>query len=191
MTTPRERAKAAARAMYENVAHLYRYDQQWINRSAAALEAAIIADRRETWTCFHCGEVFTDRALAVEHFGASEMQDAACQIDIAKYREMEELHARNLAEDTERDRTIYRLQAEMTVKMRQEEEKGYARGLADARRELLAPDEATLEAIGREIAITSGHALWDMQQETWTPTRSCEEEARAALAALRRLKGVE
>jgi|HubBroStandDraft_1064217.scaffolds.fasta_scaffold200742_1 hypothetical protein len=121
------------------------------NVIAASIEArdrALLAPDAEVWRCFHCGEVFTERSCAIEHFGASETAEPACQMDIAKYREMEELHARNLAEDTERDRVIYRLQAELTPKTREAEEQGYARGLRDARQELLAPDEATMsEAI--------------------------------------------
>jgi len=83
------------------------------------------------WRCFHCGEYFDTEEAALEHFGPNEMLDASCQIDIAKYREMETLNWRHLAEDSDADRRYYKQQAEHTVALRQEEEKGYARGLRD------------------------------------------------------------
>ncbi len=44
------------------------------------------------WRCFHCDEVFTDKAEALEHFGADESKDPACRItadDVKRVRELE------------------------------------------------------------------------------------------------------
>lgn len=100
------------------------------------LAAARDEGRREKrWTCVHCGEVFIDRATALEHFGPSEISFAACQIDIAEYRRMEEFTARCRAEDSDTDCAMYRMRAEHDAALRREEEAGYAKGLADGRRE--------------------------------------------------------
>ena len=84
------------------------------------------------WRCFHCDEVFADEAPAAEHFGTSQHQEPACQIDITKYREMEETVRRYNEEDTDLHREIHRLHASHQRELQGEEEKGYARGLADA-----------------------------------------------------------
>ena len=84
-----------------------------------------------SWTCFHCGETFTDPEDARLHFGDNGMADAACQIDIKAFREMETLVARWWAEDGDADRALYRMQAEHTVALHRAEEKGYERGLRD------------------------------------------------------------
>jgi hypothetical protein len=83
------------------------------------------------WRCFHCDEIFTDPADARRHFGQDCMSDAACQISVDAVREMEMLLARYRAEDSDKDRDMYRMQAEHTVAVREAEEKGYRRGLID------------------------------------------------------------
>lgn len=88
-------------------------------------------EQRAAWRCFHCDEMFTDKGAALEHFGRSESADPACQINIKRFREMEELLARWQAEDTDLHRHIYRLNADHAVALRREEELGYARGLKD------------------------------------------------------------
>ncbi len=85
----------------------------------------------KSWTCFHCGETFTDREDAWLHFGDNCMSGAACQIDIKTVREMETLLARYQAEDSDVERAMYRMQAEHTVALRRAEEEGYRRGLVD------------------------------------------------------------
>ncbi|OQD05521.1 hypothetical protein UE98_39195, partial [Burkholderia cenocepacia] len=54
-----------------------------------------------------------------------------CGIDIAEYRAMERRMAAYNEEDSELHRTIYGMQAQHQADLRREEEKGYARGLAD------------------------------------------------------------
>ncbi|KWC82737.1 hypothetical protein WL58_17860 [Burkholderia cepacia] len=83
--------------------------------------------------------MFTDAESATLHFGRSERQSPACSIDIAEYRSMEQrMHAYN-EEDSELHRTMYRMQAQHQTDLRREEEKGYARGLADGMKEHRSP----------------------------------------------------
>lgn len=98
------------------------------------------------WRCFHCDEVFTDHEAAVLHFGRSEHHEAGCTIDLAAFREMERLVSRYRDEDTDLHREIHRLRSEHSIALRREEEKGYARGLADASpaAALTAPDVGVL-----------------------------------------------
>lgn len=96
---------------------------------------------RAPWRCFHCDETFTDSDAAAEHFGRSEFQQPACQIDIAEYRKMEEVNRRHCEEDTDLHRTMYAMQSDHQIALRREEEKGYARGLKDA---VLYPADAAI-----------------------------------------------
>lgn len=42
----------------------------------------------EQWICFHCDEVFTDRAEAAKHFGTSTFDPAVCVIDAGEVSEL-------------------------------------------------------------------------------------------------------
>lgn len=86
---------------------------------------------RSGWRCFHCDETFADPEDARLHFGDDCTSDAACQINPASVREMERLLARYRAEDGDKDREFYRLQAEHYAALRRVEEEGYRRGLVD------------------------------------------------------------
>lgn len=92
-------------------------------------------DEQMPWRCFHCDEVFSDATSAAEHFGTSERQQPACQIDVAEYRRMEEINRRHCEEDTDLHRQMYALKCEHQRALLREEEKGYARGLADGMKE--------------------------------------------------------
>jgi hypothetical protein len=83
------------------------------------------------WRCFYCDEVFTDPDDAWVHFGDDHMSDAACQADVRAVREMERELARYRAEDSDKDRDMYRMQAEHAAALRRAEEEGYRRGLVD------------------------------------------------------------
>lgn len=83
------------------------------------------------WRCFHCSEVFTTQHEAQLHFGKGEFYDAICQVDGERFRELEYTVRMYREEDTELHREIHRLHAHYGNAMRQEEEKGYARGIAD------------------------------------------------------------
>lgn len=96
----------------------------------------------DVWRCFYCDEVFTERAAAAIHFGtggALRQDQPACRIDIAEYREMEEIVRRYADEDSDLHRAMYRMQSEHAVALRRAEEAGYARGLRDA---VLHPKDA-------------------------------------------------
>jgi hypothetical protein len=82
------------------------------------------------WRCFYCDEVFTDPEDARVHFGDDCMSDTACQI-VRAVREAARQLARYRAEDSDKDREFYRMQAEHTVALRRAEEEGYRRGLVD------------------------------------------------------------
>jgi hypothetical protein len=83
------------------------------------------------WRCFHCDEIFYDLLSAREHFGSSQMHEPACQINIAKFREMERRVELCDAEDSDLHRAIHKAECEGRQAARRAEETGYARGLAD------------------------------------------------------------
>lgn len=92
------------------------------------------------WRCFHCDEVFFDSAEAAKHFGEIRIaygvcihDEAACQVDIAKYREMQKQLERYRNEDTDLHRQIASLQAHHAAALMRAEEAGYAKGLRDGR----------------------------------------------------------
>ena len=90
------------------------------------------------WRCFHCGEICWTDEEALEHFGATQISKPACQLApdvgglVAIVRE-QEAELRNFrAEDTATSREFYALGARHAAALREMEEKGYAKGLADA-----------------------------------------------------------
>lgn len=55
------------------------------------------ADAAQRWRCFHCDEVFTDKAEAREHFGSDEWTTPACRLsadDVTRLRQLEATNAR-------------------------------------------------------------------------------------------------
>jgi hypothetical protein len=118
------------------------------------------AQAEQPWRCFHCDEVFTDAASAQEHFGRSQISEPACTIDAAKYREMEETVRRHCEEDTDLHRTIYAMESRHQTELRCEEEKGYARGLADAQAEQQGGGGAIVELQHVAVAEDGGKLRW-------------------------------
>lgn len=103
------------------------------------------------WTCFHCGETFTTVGAARDHFGADPLATPGCQIKAGEergllmaLRKAEAELARYRADDSDMDRKLYAMQAEHRAALQREEEKGYARGLADGQA-LAAEDRANLQ----------------------------------------------
>lgn len=97
------------------------------------------------WRCFYCGDTFTlaQRKHAEAHFGSEEDCLPVCQmrlpgehhlLNILRKQE-EELRA-FYAEDTELWRALYAQAADHAQSLRREEERGYAKGLSDARDEI-------------------------------------------------------
>lgn len=94
------------------------------------------------WRCFHCGEEFTkaQEKWARRHFGATEGDRPVCQMRVpgehsllAALRAAQDELARHRAEDTDLMRALYEMQSDHAAALRREEERGYARGLRDAR----------------------------------------------------------
>lgn len=100
------------------------------------------------WRCFHCGETFTlaQKRWAAEHFGLRQKQDPVCLIRTAGEDML--LHALRKAENElagfrEEDgaiiRAMYSMRADYAQALIREEERGYAKGVADTRKELECP----------------------------------------------------
>jgi len=93
------------------------------------------------WRCFHCDDVFTSEVDARHHFGSGQGSDPACKIKAAgefalldALRNAEDELARYRNEDSDVLRVLWSTRADHAAELRREEEKGYARGLEDARR---------------------------------------------------------
>lgn len=98
------------------------------------------------WTCFHCGDTFTDERSARAHFGPTPAHEPGC---ILKFQagdrsllralrvveaERDELRRQHCEEDSELHRALHAKDAEMHAAVRRAEEQGYARGLEDAKK---------------------------------------------------------
>jgi hypothetical protein len=92
------------------------------------------------WTCFHCTETFATAEAARLHFGPDCRSSPACQIKasegglVAEIRRLEAKLARYQVEDSDTDRAMYAMQARHAVELREAEDKGFARGVADMRK---------------------------------------------------------
>lgn len=83
------------------------------------------------WRCFHCDETFTDAAEAALHFGTTQAQQPACQLNLKWLRYVERQLERYRDEDTDLHRQMHAMASWHQTELRREEEKGYARGLRD------------------------------------------------------------
>jgi len=98
------------------------------------------------WTCFHCGETFMHANTARDHFGPHPGAEPGCVMRLQdgergllrRVRSLELELARYRVEDSDKDREMHAMMAAHAMALREEEEKGYARGLRDAK---LYPDE--------------------------------------------------
>lgn len=100
------------------------------------------------WRCFHCGDVFTQaqERWAREHFGADQDALPVCQMRLpgewhllTVLRKMEAELRSYREEDTDLWRSLHAMSADHAEALRREEERGYSKGLADARSELNPP----------------------------------------------------
>lgn len=99
------------------------------------------------WLCFHCGDYFppTDEGLADarDHFGVFMHSMPGCAIKLyandrrllRRIRALEAQLVRYQDEDTDLHRQVWAMESNHIDAMQREEEKGYARGLADGRKE--------------------------------------------------------
>lgn len=97
------------------------------------------------WVCFHCGEhfpaTFIGQRNARDHFGATPDSKPGCMIKLGpgdrrlllQLRAQEAELDRYRAEDSDKDRQMAALSSDHAQALVREEEKGYARGLRDAR----------------------------------------------------------
>lgn len=101
------------------------------------------SNERVEWRCFHCDEVFTDRQAAADHFGVQIdgcADDVACKINatdgllVSMLREAQAELREYRQEDNAAFQQFHALGAEHATALRREEEKGYARGLEDAKK---------------------------------------------------------
>lgn len=114
-----------------------------IKRIEAQLTALLALHKKESWTCFHCGEAFVDRHCAMLHFGSSEDSKAACMIKagaegslLKALREAEDeaqnAYSKMHAESTDIARAYYGAMSRFSKSLTHAEEMGYERGVADA-----------------------------------------------------------
>lgn len=105
-----------------------------------------MSDRRIHWRCFHCGEAFTkaQERWAREHFGATQDETPVCLMRVPgegslvtalrnAQAERDRLRYEACAEDGDLMRALYAQSADHAAALRQEEERGYAKGLVDGR----------------------------------------------------------
>ncbi len=99
------------------------------------------------WRCFHCGETFTlaQKRWAAEHFGDEQSQQPVCLIRsagesalLSALRKSERELRSYRVEDNAILRAMWAMQSDHAAALRREEERGYAKGLADARVEFAA-----------------------------------------------------
>jgi len=112
-----------------------------------------------SWRCFHCGEVFSSRKYAAEHFGAEEGDVPACRLShseghlITYIRKLQ----RELASYRREDNLVLRAWDARVMEgvdaVRRAEETGYNRGVQDAKKmfeEELAAARRDGEAVRRD-----------------------------------------
>lgn len=120
-----------------------------VEASRLALALQLKSEQGTEWRCFHCGDVFTDEAEAREHFGDTMDDEPICQVTAERYRTVERELVGYQNESDATARTFYDIGHRAAVAERGAEQKGYDRGIADAKAH---PDE-----VGLQRAITQGH----------------------------------
>lgn len=123
----------------------------------SAFEKRVRAGRK-SWRCFHCGDVFYSSRTASSHFGLDQLQTPGC-VAVLRHGEV---HLLDRIRDLEMDLQRYRDEgsdlmrwaatksADHAQALVREEERGYAKGVADT---LAMPDAELAEA--RAIARAS------------------------------------
>jgi hypothetical protein len=113
-----------------------------MNDLVTVAPASTEATKKE-WRCFHCDEVFTDHAAAADHFGVQIddcADNVACKLNategliVKMLREAQQELRIYHQEDNAAFQQFYALGAQHSTALLREEEKGYARGLEDAKK---------------------------------------------------------
>lgn len=113
---------------------------------------------KKQWRCFFCDEVFTSKDKAAQHFGAfdaCEADEVACKLlpyqeKVLKYIRDLETHVRELQSQVHKDShpllaSIYDIQHEMASRERIAEERRFAKGVADMKKQGLCVEPAKHE----------------------------------------------
>lgn len=142
------------------------------------------------WRCFHCDELFSTVGTARDHFGDHEGCQPACHINAKEYRKMERRMERYNAEDSDADRRFHAMQADHGTALIREEEKGYARGLADGQAlvpGVVAAARAVMDSWDKRMGGDKERlatSTVDPSHQYWTPSGSLVDSE--AIAGLRR-----
>lgn len=152
--------------------------------SASEVQALEHEDRgtypapRHGWVCFHCGEHFPSTEQgekdARDHFGDTPIAMPACiekltaeeRSFLHAFREQEEALRRYRDEDSDKDRQMASMSCEHGRALREEEEKGYERGMRDMRAELLGKPELKDFAAGVMLEAQHQRVRWGAQHDT-------------------------
>lgn len=139
------------------------------------------------WRCFHCGDVFTDESCARLHFGRDEDSQPACIIKAGaeqgllgalRAAEYEAADARRAIADecTDAARAHYAQATRHDQALRNAEELGYERGLADGR---ALPPARGGDKLREAVKLTIEDASYHLRK--YRP--HCLEALEAALAS--------
>lgn len=104
----------------------------------------------DSWRCFHCDEVFTDREAAEQHFGHSEYCDPACRISRERFEALQFEVERYREEDGPKDREMAHMCCKHVQALRAAEEEGYFKGLQDGEQLATEENDQALPQAGRE-----------------------------------------
>lgn len=150
---------------------------KWPNTGVPATDATRqtpMATVSHPWRCFHCDDVFTSRSEASAHFGYEIDATPACKIapdlrGLIKFMRWQEGELqRYRREDSDASRQFYALGADHARALQTEEEKGYARGLADGRAETREDCAKVADAMANDQQATNEkHPEHAAAYETW------------------------
>lgn len=104
------------------------------------------------WRCFHCEEVCQTVEEAEAHFGKFQDCTPACRIGVELFRKMEDELQSWRTESDSASKEFYGLGAAHATALRQAEEQGYERGLADGRALSASPASPDREWLREKVA---------------------------------------
>lgn len=106
-----------------------------------------------SWRCFFCGELFTDRKEAANHFGVDEScvaDEVACKLmsyqkKVVEYIRELESEVRRLTQDQHNEShplmlAIYDIEDKLKREVQQAEQRGYTKGVQDMITQGLCPE---------------------------------------------------
>jgi hypothetical protein len=124
------------------------------------------------WRCFHCDEVFTDKAEAQEHFGLErDASTPACQLTVSEVRELRALEQVNAELRAENE------QLENLARLWHEAEADRQRRIGHRQwwQEIDSREGEKLVLLERIKALENGFAVRALNAAAlWTPAGMCE-----------------